>query len=178
VTHKEVLKLLADSDIPGVVVGGTALRLYGSPRVTHDIDLAVPILEIDTLVELMYVKGYYLVARVNEKTCTVVPGPEEALDWIEREKVGSISLIALTSPPVSSEIPHEQVDITTQVYFLFEPGIPFSHLIDRAQRIELDSFSFLVASPEDLLVMKEDRKDKTAAARADIQFLRGLVEQG
>ena len=177
-THKEILKLLAGNDIPGVVIGGTALRLYGSPRVTHDIDLAVPILEIDTLVNLMYRRNYYLVAGVNEKSCTVIPGAEEALDWIEREKAGSVSFITLTSPPGSSEIPHEEIDIATQVDFLFEPGIPFPQLTDRARRIELDSFSFLVASPEDLLFMKRNRKDKTEADRADIEFLEKLIEKG
>ncbi|MFP4564542.1 MAG: hypothetical protein ACLFRY_14665 [Spirochaetia bacterium] len=177
-THKEILRLLDDSDIPGVVIGGTALRLYGSPRVTHDIDVAVPILEIDTLVNLMYAKNYYLVVLVNEKTCTVIPGPDEALDWIEREKVGSVSFIEIASPPGNREIPHEKIDVTTQADFLFEPGIPFPRLIERAQKVELDSFSFLVASPEDLLFMKENRKDKTEADRTDIEFLKKLIAEG
>lgn len=39
-THKEILQLLKDNNIPFVVIGGTALRVYNSPRVTHDIDIA------------------------------------------------------------------------------------------------------------------------------------------
>ena len=34
-THKELLKLFLEHDIDFVVVGGVALRLYNSPRVTH-----------------------------------------------------------------------------------------------------------------------------------------------
>ena len=40
-THKQLLELFIEHGIDFVVVGGVALRLYNSPRVTHDIDLAV-----------------------------------------------------------------------------------------------------------------------------------------
>ncbi len=177
-THKEILRLLADNDVPFIVIGGMALRLYGSPRVTHDVDVAVPILEIDTVVNLMYPRNYYLVVRVNEESCTVLPSAEEALDWIEIKKAGAVSFIELASPLENREIPHKMIDVTTQVDFLFEPGIPFSRLTDHAQKIELDSFSFLIASPEDLLLMKENRKDKNEADRTDIEFLKKLIAEG
>ena len=60
-THKELLKLFVTHEIDFVVVGGVALRLYNSPRVTHDIDLAVKSLDLDKIIALMYENSYYLI---------------------------------------------------------------------------------------------------------------------
>ena len=43
---KRLLRLLYENKITAVLIGGIALRLYNSPRVTHDIDLAVRTLDI------------------------------------------------------------------------------------------------------------------------------------
>ncbi len=44
----------------------------------------------------------------------------------------------------------------------------------RAREIPMDGFFILVASVEDLLVLKESRKDKSSADYADIQFLKNI----
>jgi hypothetical protein len=37
-THKELIVHLRNNNIPFVLIGGTAMRLYNSPRATFDID--------------------------------------------------------------------------------------------------------------------------------------------
>lgn len=175
-THKEILKLLDNNGISFVVIGGTALRIYNSPRLTHDIDIAIQTLEIDAVIEVMYAHSYYLICRVEDSACSVISTHDEAIDWVEREKAGAITFLAPKSEPQGTEIPHKDIDITTQVDFVFEPGIPFSVLKKNAQKVDLDDFSFLIASAEDLLFMKENRKDKTEADKDDIRFLRRLIE--
>lgn len=47
--HVDFLKLLeslADTGLAFVIVGGVAARLYGSPRLTHDVDI-VPRLDAE-----------------------------------------------------------------------------------------------------------------------------------
>jgi len=176
VTHKELLKLLDDEDIPFVLVGGTAMRLYNSPRVTHDIDISIRVLDIDRVVELMYTHGYYLVYRVDESFCWIALGTKEALDRLEQEKAGSASFVRTAHSPENPRIAHGDIDIETQVDYLFELSIPFPKLKQRARTVELDDFSFLIAAPEDLLDLKRARPDKDEADKDDIRFLEKLIQ--
>ena len=48
----EILQTLAERGVELVIVGGVAARLYGSTRLTHDLDI-VPRLEPDTWRELV-----------------------------------------------------------------------------------------------------------------------------
>jgi hypothetical protein len=49
-------------------------------------------------------------------------------------------------------------------------------LAERMNRIRLDDLTINVASPGDLLILKEKRKDKTAADYADIAFLKEYLK--
>lgn len=173
-THKELLQLLVHNNIPFVVVGGTALRLYNSPRITHDIDLSVRAVDIDAVVELMYSHGYFLVTKVEESLCELSLNPAEALAWIEREKAGSASFIRTGFSPENHKVEHRFVDAETQVDFLFELSIPFPRLRQNARTVTLKDLSFPVASPEDLLYLKRNRKEPDEADREDIRFLENL----
>ena len=55
-TQKEILKLLADRNIPFVVIGGVAMRIHNSPRVTHDIDLADVSFKVASVEDLLFLK--------------------------------------------------------------------------------------------------------------------------
>ncbi|MFP4432135.1 MAG: nucleotidyl transferase AbiEii/AbiGii toxin family protein [Spirochaetaceae bacterium] len=172
-THKELLTRLVEEGIEFVVIGGTALRLYNSPRVTHDIDLAIRELDVDRVVALMYRLWYRLVTAVYDDSLSTCPTNREADEWIERQKPGSISFI-ICSKDESAQVPFERIDVSSQVDFLFELGIPAVQLGRNARPVEIPGLSFLVASIDDLIRLKEARPDRDAADEDDLRFLRGL----
>lgn len=83
VTKKEILRLLVERRIPAVLIGGLALRIYNSPRVTHDMDLAIRSLDTGRVIELMYERGFRLVSAVGERDAELPPSALEASAWVE-----------------------------------------------------------------------------------------------
>ena len=71
INKKQLLRDLYENQITAILIGGIALRLYNSPRVTHDLDLAVRTLDIDKIIDLMYGHGYYLIVSVEEYERTI-----------------------------------------------------------------------------------------------------------
>lgn len=175
-THKELLEQFITNSIDFVVIGGIALRLYNSPRLTHDIDLAVRTLDVDIVTELMYRNGYYLITNVGNDSVSIVLNLEKAQTWLTREKAGSASFIQLIASPESTEIPMEKIDLSSQVDILFELGIPIMRLIADAHLVQLGDLSFRVASREDLITLKRLRSDRSAVDEEDIRFLQSLDE--
>ncbi len=177
-THKELLKKLVSVGLEPVLIGGTSLRIYNSPRVTHDIDLAIRASDIDNMVRVMYADLYFLVKAVSDESCFIALTSETALAWIEKEKVGSVSFVQTEVQPEEPDVDHSRIIISSQVDFLFELPIPYPRLKQRARRIRLDDLTFLVAAPADLLRLKEARPDKDATDLEDIRFLKHLLESG
>jgi len=176
-THKELLRLFIKHNIDFVVVGGVALRLYNSPRVTHDIDIAARTLDLDKIMALMYENSYYLITQVKEDALAVALNVEPAEQWIEQTKSGSISFVALHSVPQQPEVQMYTVDIASQVDVLFELGIPIMRLKENSRIIELQDLSFRVASIDDLITLKEQRSDKSWTDEQDIHYLKNLKEK-
>ena len=173
-THKEILKLLVENGIDFVVIGGVALRLYNSPRTTHDIDIAARTLDIDTIISLMYRNSYYLVTSVDEDSVSIALTAEKATHWPEQTKSGSISFVLLHTVPDRNCVPMKHIDVSSQVDVLFELGVPIMRLKENAQVVTLQDFSFRVASIEDLIRLKEQRSDRTQTDEEDIRFLKSL----
>jgi hypothetical protein len=174
-TKKEVLRLLAVNGITSVMVGGLALRMYNSPRVTIDMDLAISPLDIDAALTLMYSHGFLLITGVDKRVALVESSPEAALTWAERTKPGSLTLVQAALSPSQTSIPLDSIDITTEVDFLFDLAIPFPRLKQHARMFPMDNFTILVASIHDLLILKESRQDKSSADITDIRFLKDLL---
>ncbi len=177
INKKQLLRDLYENQITAILIGGIALRMYNSPRVTHDLDLAVRTLDIDKIIDLMYGHGYYLIVSVEDDCARVQLTPTEAKSWIEDEKSGSATFVGFGKKTLHECIPLIDIDITTQVDYLFELSIPVTRLKERAKKIPMEDFFILVASIEDLIVLKENRKEKTNADYADIQFLQNLLRK-
>ncbi len=173
-TRKELLKRISNEGIPFVLVGGTALRMYNSPRVTYDIDLSVRITDADNIVNLLYGYSFFLVKAVKETSCSIALTAREGLEWVDKEKAGSVSFIQTQSTPVTPEISHLDIIAGSQIDILFELSVPFPRLLEHARTIQLEDFSFKVASPGDLISLKKARTDFSAADEEDIRFLEGL----
>ena len=173
-THRELLKLLVENNIEFVVIGGVALRLYNSPRVTHDIDIAARTLDLDNIIALMYSRSYYLVTGVQEENVFIALNSKEAGQWVEQTKAGSISFVLLYKTPDQRKVPMGNIDTSSQVDILFELGIPIMRLKEHARIIQLQDVSFPVASIEDLITLKEQRTDKSPADEDDIRYLNSI----
>ena len=151
------------------------MRLYNSPRVTHDLDLAVRTLDIDNITDLMYEYGYCLVTGVENDSARICLSTDEANQWIIDTKSGSTTFIGFGKTQLSARVSLQEIDITHQIDYWFEPGSPFMRLKKNAKKVTIDDFIFLVASVEDMLALKENRPDKTGSDYTDIQFLKDLL---
>lgn len=176
-THKELLELLVENHIDFVVVGGVAMRLYNSPRVTHDIDIAARTLDLDKIIPLMYRNSYYLITGMHEDAVSIAVTANDAERWLERTKAGSISFVMLSIVPEHNRVSMDYIDVSSQVDVLFELGIPIMRLKEHARIISLGGLSFRVASIEHLITLKEQRSDKSFTDEEDIRFLKNLKEE-
>jgi hypothetical protein len=174
-TKKELLRNLHDHDIPCVLIGGLALRLYDSPRVTPDMDLAIRATDVDEVIDAMYAAGFALVTAVSSRWAEVQPEADPAREWVEGARRSSLTFVERPEGQTGDRLALEKVDITTQVDFLFDLCIPFPRLKQHALEVSLDDFDILLASAQDLLTLKENRDDKSAADEADIGFLREQI---
>lgn len=171
-TKIELLKLLFDSKIPTVIIGGIALRIYNSPRVTHDIDFAIRSLDIEKVLECLYSKGYYLITSVDDSGVSVAAKSTEADLWISNEKPGSLTFVVAENVPNLDRVKYENIDITSQIDFLYELPIPFPRLESRAKVVDLEGITIKVASPEDLIALKSARSNRSPADDDDIRYLK------
>jgi hypothetical protein len=176
ISKKAILKLLSEHDIPAVLIGGLAMRIYNSPRVTHDMDMAVRTLDIDGIIKLMFENGYYLATEADEKKVYFCTAEDEASQWIEDHNPGSMSFFYFEDSLTTPSVPISEVDITTEIDCVYEISIPFTQLYNNGTRIALEEIEIVIAAPEDLLYLKEQRTEKTTSDYADIEYLRTMLD--
>ena len=149
-----------------VLVGGIALVILGSQRVTKDFDFLISRQDVsaDDLTEILYAHGLELVTKFNDKG--------EVLRTVDNERVAAIKL--------KSDLPDSLFffdwETKLKVDFLLDFPIPAQEIAARATRITIKSHSLRVASPEDLLRLKKIAHAARSLAKdaQDIEFLRRL----
>ncbi len=60
---QKVLQNLSENHIPFVIVGGLALTMYGSDRLTFDSDIAIRTIEIDNVIRVLLASGLKMVSK-------------------------------------------------------------------------------------------------------------------
>ena len=136
----DILSQLHDHHVDFVIVGGVAAALHGSPRVTFDLDV-VPSLAPDSwsaAVELLWSLG----ARPR------IPEPLDRIRDVEQvrrwqHEKGMLALNFRTP------------DGSTEVDLLVSESHQFEGLRQRAAKVTIGARTFLVASIDDLISMKE-----------------------
>lgn len=171
---KSILKRLASESVPMVLIGGLAMRIYNSPRITHDMDLVIRSLDIDKVITVMYKMGFHLAVSADEDNVEVCLDSEEASRWVENSKPGSMSFFRLDGEITSKKVSISSIDINSEIDFLYDVSIPFSRLKENALIFDLNTVTISVAAAEDLLYLKERRPDKSASDYADIEYLKNL----
>jgi hypothetical protein len=146
-----------------VLVGGMALVVLGSRRVTRDFDFVIarPGERLTQAIGLLYDRGLHLVSRLNESG--------EVLSTISNRRIAGIRL--RLDAPASAYFFNARTGL--RVDLLFDFPIAAAELAEQAMPIKIRTHVFEIASEADLLRLKRIAK----AARSvpgdaeDIAFL-------
>jgi len=132
---EEILRRLTAGGVDFVVIGGIALVLLGSARMTRDLDIvfAPDDPNLDALGRVLVDLDAKL--RAIEDEVAFVP---------DGATLRAVQLLTLTTSAGWFDV-HRSVD----------GAPPYSRLRANAERFDLGGFSVLVASPNDLIAMKE-----------------------
>jgi len=159
----EIAEQLADIGFEPVLVGGMALVILGSRRITRDFDFVVarPEDRVESLLDVFYGRGLELVSRLSEDG--------EAVSTIGSRKVAAVRL-QLDAP---SSVHFCNPSTGLRIDLLFDFPLPAATLARDATRIKVRSHVLLVASEPDLLRLKRIAKaQRTSPGDAqDIAFL-------
>jgi hypothetical protein len=159
----EIVQDLRALGLEPVLVGGMALVVLGSRRVTRDFDFVIahPGERLARTIGLFYDRGLELVSRLNEE--------REVISTIAERKVAAIRL--RLDAPASAYFFNAETGL--RVDLLFDFPIPAAKLAAHATRITIRTQVFDVASEQDLLRLKRIAKAARSAPgdAEDIAFL-------
>ena len=162
-------KLLPDLEEIGlqpVLVGGMALVILGSRRVTEDYDFVISQegLNRKDLMKVFYRNGFELASKIDKNGAII--------DTIDNQNVAAARMAIDT--PASIYFLNKKTQL--RIDLLFDFPLPAKELIRRAEKKKIQSCVFRVASKEDLLRLKEiANQDRNLATDAqDLEFLKNL----
>lgn len=159
----EIVRDLRALGLEPVLVGGMALVLLGSRRVTRDFDFVVahPGDRLARTIGLFYDRGLELVSRLNDMG--------DVISTIGDRKVAAIRL--RLDAPASAYFLNAETGL--RVDLLFDFPLPAAKLAEHATRIRIRTQVFDVASERDLLRLKRIAKAARSAPgdAEDIAFL-------
>jgi len=162
-TVGEIVQGLRVLGLDPVLVGGMALVVLGSRRVTRDFDFVIahPGDRLARTVGLFYDRGLELASRLNDMG--------EVVSTISSRKVAAIRL--RLDAPVSAYFFNAETGL--RVDLLFDFPISAAKLAERATRTKIRAHVFDVASEQDLLRLKRIAKAERSAPgdAEDIAFL-------
>jgi hypothetical protein len=164
-----VSEALSDLGLTPVLVGGMALVILGSRRVTHDFDFVIarPDNQLDEVVAILYGRGLELASRVNEAGGVVAT--------IDNRRVAAIRL--RTDAPVTAYFFNPTTRL--RIDLLFDFPIPAAELMKTATTMKVRSQVLRVASEESLLRLKRmARAARSSPGDAqDLEFLEARLKK-
>ena len=159
----EIVQGLRALGLEPVLVGGMALVVLGSRRVTRDFDFVIahPGDRLGRTIDLFYDRGFELVSRLNEMG--------DVISTIANRKVAAIRL--RLDAPASAYFFNAETGL--RVDLLFDFPIPAAKLAEHATRTTIRTHVFDIASEQDLLRLKRIAKAARSAPgdAEDIAFL-------
>ena len=159
----DIVRGLRDLRLEPVLVGGMALVVLGSRRVTRDFDFVIghPGDRLARMIELFYDRGLELVSRLNDI--------EEVISTIANRKVATIRL--RLDAPTSAYFFNAESGL--RIDLLFDFPIPAANLAEHATRTKIRAHVFDIASEQDLMRLKKIAKAQRSAPgdAEDIAFL-------
>jgi hypothetical protein len=159
-----VVSELVELGLHPVLIGGMALVMLGSRRVTRDFDFVIthPGERLGALVDAFYDRDFELASRVNEHG--------DVTATIGNRRVATIRL--RLDAPASAYFVKRSTGL--RIDLLFDFPIAAATLAARGSRTKVRSHIFCVASEEDLLRLKRIAKAQRSAPgdAEDIAFLK------
>jgi hypothetical protein len=159
----DVIAALAASGFEPILIGGMALVVLGSQRVTRDFDfvVAAPESRLQSLVDAFYDRGWELVSRLNDSG--------QVTATIDNRRIASIRI--RVDGPVSVFFFNQRTRL--RIDLLFDFPLPAATLAVSATRVKVRSREFTIASEDDLLKLKRiAKKGRSNPGDAqDIAFL-------
>jgi hypothetical protein len=164
-TVGKLVEALDDLGLDPVLVGGMALVVLGSRRVTRDFDFVVarPGAGLDPLLDVLYGRGFELASRID------AAGDVRAT--IDNRRVAAARL--RLDGPSSAHFLNPRTGL--RIDFLFDFPVPAAALARRATALKVRSAILRIASEADLLRLKKiARTHRSLPGDAeDIAFLEG-----
>jgi hypothetical protein len=158
-----VVKGLSGLGLTPVLVGGMALVILGSRRVTRDFDfvVATPYDGLDDLIDVLYARGLELASRLDDDG--------EVVSTIDNPKIAAVRL-GIDRP---SSAYFFNPTTRLRIDLLFDFPIPAAELAAGASRTKVRSQVLHVASDVDLLRLKRIAQAQRSAPgdAQDIAFL-------
>jgi hypothetical protein len=158
-----VSKALTGLGLTPVLVGGMALVILGSQRVTRDFDFVVarPEDRLERMLDVFYDRGLELASRLNAQG--------DVQSTIDNRKVAAVRLTL--DAPSSAYFFNPKTGL--RIDLLFDFPLPAAELAEHATKTRVQSQLLLVASGKDLLRLKRiARAQRSSAGDAqDIAFL-------
>jgi hypothetical protein len=150
-----------------ILIGGMALVILGSRRVTHDYDFVIahPRDRLGQLVDLFYDRGLELVGRID--------AAGDVAATIDNRTVAAARL--RIDGPESAYFFNPSTRL--RIDLLFDFPVAAADLARRATRTKIRSHVFEIASPADLLRLKKlaSTSRSFAGDKQDIEFLKGRL---
>jgi hypothetical protein len=168
-TAAAIVEALRGLGFNPVLVGGMALVILGSRRVTRDLDFLIeaPGERLPQLVGLFYDRGFELVSRLDDadNVTATIGNRRVAAIRIRADKPDSVYFFNRAAP--------------LRIDLLFDFPLPARAVASGAAEMKILGHVFAVASAEDLLRLKEiARAARSFAGDAqDIEFLKGRLKR-
>jgi hypothetical protein len=161
-----ITKALESIGFQPILIGGMALVILGSRRVTRDFDFVIadPMSRLKDVVDIFYDEGMELAARLDERG--------DVTATIDNRKVAEIRL--RLDAPSSAYFLHAQTGL--RIDLLFDFPISAAELSQEAEKIKIRSHTLRVASESHLMRLKEIAKSSRSKSgdAEDILFLQSL----
>lgn len=152
-TVGRVVKSLTDAGFEPILVGGMALVILGSQRVTRDFDFVIahPRERLESVVDVLYEHGLELVSRLNEvgEVTATIASRRVAVSRIRLDRPASVHFCNPNS--------------RLRIDLLFDFPVPAATLAKHATRTKVRSHVVRVASEADLLQLKKIAHAKRTA---------------
>lgn len=163
-----IIKQLEKLGLQPVLVGGMALVILGSGRVTQDFDFVIsnPFQHIKEITEIFYQQGLELASKLNQAG--------EIITTIDNRKVAEIRI--KQDQPTSVYFINPQSGL--RIDLLFDFPIQAHELAIKADQLKIKSHKMRVATPHDLLHLKKialKNRSKSGDVE-DIQFLKTILK--
>lgn len=162
----EIVKALENIGVEPVLIGGMALVILGSQRVTQDFDFVIarPDAHIKKLIDIFYDKGLQLASRLDKQG--------KIVDTIDNRKIAEIRL-RLDSPSSAYFLNHKN---GLRIDLLFDFPILAKELVAEAKKRKIRSHSICIASESHLIRLKKLAKSARSKPgdAEDLAFLESL----